>query len=85
MNFTPAFHLKLKQVAELERKPMSQWVEEQLAPILNEQDKQRIHDVYQGLRELEGMVKNGAPDASTTIDDFLYGESGEMEAREQDA
>ncbi len=84
MNFTPAFHLKLKRAADFAGKPMSQWVEEHLAPVLNEQEKRRIHGVYQGLRELEGMVKNGSPDASTTIDNFLYGWSGEKEAREQD-
>ncbi len=84
LKFTPSFHLKLRQAADLAGQPMSEWVEEKLAPILDQQEKTRLDRVYHGLRHLQSMVKNGSSDASTTIDEFLYG-GGDKEAREPGA
>ncbi len=62
---------------------MSQWVEERLAPVLDKEEKARLEGMYAGLYALEGMVEEGPIDASATIDDYLYGWSGEAkEARE---
>lgn len=72
MNFSLAFHRKLKRAADVAGKPMSQLVEEKLAPILNVEEKTRLDRVYGGLGELEGIVKADAPDASAAIDDYLY-------------
>jgi hypothetical protein len=36
----------------------------------------RLDATYAGLKKLFGMVKSDVRDASTTIDDVLYGENG---------
>ena len=74
MNFSPTFHIRLKRLAELEGKPMSQLVEENLDPILAEQEQTRLKHMYSGLFTLEGIAKEPITDASTTIDEVLYGE-----------
>ena len=55
---------------------MAQLVEEKLAPILDEQEQTRLKRMYHGLFALEGMSKEPITNASTTIDETLYGESG---------
>ncbi|MBN8592783.1 MAG: hypothetical protein J0M33_13550 [Anaerolineae bacterium] len=37
------------------------------------QDKQALQRLYEGLFQRSGMIKDGPTDASTTIDEFLYG------------
>jgi hypothetical protein len=83
MNFSPAFHFKLKRTADLLGKPMSQVIEEKLAPVLDDEEKARLDRMYAGLFELEGMVKDDAPDASRTIDAYLYGWAGETDKEER--
>ncbi|MBX3083957.1 MAG: hypothetical protein KF716_20140 [Anaerolineae bacterium] len=73
MAFSPAFHLKLKTVSEQTGKPMAQLVEEKLAPLLEEQEQTRLKRMYDGLFALEGMCREPITDASTTIDEVLYG------------
>lgn len=73
MTFSPGFHIRLKMAAEKEGKPMAQLVEEKLAPVLDEQNKQRLKNIYAGLFAMEGMCKDPITDASITIDDVLYG------------
>lgn len=75
MNFSPSFHIRLKRMAEQEGKPMAQVVEEKLAPILDEQEQARLKRMYNGLFTLEGICKDPIPDASTSIDEVLYGQA----------
>ena len=79
MNFSPAFHIRLKMAAEQAGKPMAQLVEEKLAPVLNEQEAAKLKRMYDGLFELEGMCKDPITDASTTIDEVLYGAGSQQE------
>lgn len=37
------------------------------------QDRQSLKRLYASLPQLSGMIKDGPADASTTIDEFLYG------------
>ena len=62
-------------MAQEEGKPISQLVEEKLAPILNEQEQTRLKRMYNGLFTLEGMCKDPITDASATIDEVLYGQA----------
>jgi hypothetical protein len=39
-------------------------------------ENERIDAMYKGLFELVGMAKTNITNASTTIDDILYGENG---------
>ncbi|MBK8033814.1 MAG: hypothetical protein IPK17_30810 [Chloroflexi bacterium] len=73
MNFSPAFHDKLKRVADDIGKPMGQVIEDYLHPVIDELQTKRRRAVFDGLRELEGMIQEPATDASTTIDEYLYG------------
>ena len=82
MNFSPAFHIRLKMAAEQAGKPMAQLVEEKLAPVLDEQEQARLKRLYAGLFELEGMCKDPIIDASTTIDEVLYGAGSQQEGNE---
>ena len=75
LNFSPSFHVRLKRMAEKEGKPMSQLVEEKLAPILEEQEQTRLKRMYSGLFSLEGICKDPITDASITIDEVLYGQA----------
>ncbi len=77
MNFTPAFHLRLKRVAERRGKPMGEIIEEKLLPLLTDEERSQLKRQYDGLLALKGMVKDVIPDASTTIDEVLYGVSQE--------
>ena len=73
MNFSPAFHSKLKQVADERQKPMGQFIEEYLSPMIDDLQERKRQAVFEGLFKLEGMITNGTEDASTTIDEYLYG------------
>ncbi|MCA0456143.1 MAG: hypothetical protein LCI00_19350 [Chloroflexi bacterium] len=73
VNFSPAFHNKLKQVADQHQKPMSQLIEDYLTPIIDNLQERKRRGVFDGLKQLEGIVSTGTEDASATIDEFLYG------------
>lgn len=77
MSFSPGFHIRLKMAAEQAGKPMAQLVEEQLTPVLEEQDDIRLKQMYDALFALEGICKDPIADASTTIDEVLYGAGSE--------
>lgn len=83
MNFSPAFHHKLKQVAEAKRKPMGLFVEEHLSPMLDDLQERKRRMVFDGLYQLEGMITNGTPDASATIDEYLYGWASNRQPAEE--
>lgn len=53
---------------------MAQVIEDTLAPILEQQEKAQLKRMYDGLFALQGLCKDPIPDASTTIDEVLYGD-----------
>ena len=73
MNFTPAFHWQLKKAAEEAGKPMAELVEEKLAPILTSQERARLKRMYAAFATITGICKEPVTDASSTIDEILYG------------
>lgn len=73
MNFSPGFHLKLKSLSKIEQKPMAQIVEEKLTAVLAAEQETSLQRMYAGLFALEGMCTEPIRDASTTIDEVLYG------------
>jgi len=73
VNFSPAFHNKLKKVADEHRKPMSQVIEDYLTPIIDNLQERKRRGVFDGLKQLEGIVSTRTEDASATIDEYLYG------------
>ena len=73
MNFSPDFHKKLKQVADERQKPMGQFIEEYLSPMIDDLQERKRRGVFEGLFKLEGIITTGTEDASATIDEYLYG------------
>jgi lauroyl/myristoyl acyltransferase len=73
INFTPTFYYKLKQVATQQKKPMNLCIEEMMNPVLDKLQKEQLKRMYKAFFEMAGMIKDGPTDASTTIDEYLYG------------
>lgn len=73
LNFSPDFYRKLKQVASTRRKPMNVCIEEIMNPLLDQLHRHTLQAQYEGLFKLKGMIQDGPSDASTTIDEYLYG------------
>ena len=57
-------------------KSVSDLARELLDQALSRQEAVRLERLYDGLLELRGIGRKGITDASTTIDETLYGESG---------
>jgi len=76
-----ALHQRLRMVSKQENKNLSEVVREILDRELARREHERLDRIYQGIRELAGMGERGITDASTTIDEVLYGESGAWKGR----
>ena len=72
----PALLERLKLFSRHQGKSMSEVVEEGVRHVLDEHEDDRLERTYQGLLALKGMIKEPITDASTTIDETLYGENG---------
>jgi len=76
-----ALHHRLRMVSKQENKNLSEMVREILDWELARREHERLDRIYQGIRELAGMGERGITDASTTIDEVLYGENGAWKGR----
>jgi predicted DNA-binding protein len=75
--FLPAtLHQRLLMLSGYERKSLSDLVRELLEKALVSREQARIARTYQALEKLEGICKDNIPDASSTINQTLYGEHG---------
>jgi hypothetical protein len=77
LNFTPLFHAKLKAVANDNQKSMAQFIEEHMKPVIDDIHQKQHRSIFDGLYQLSGTITDNIPDASTTIDDIVYGKKGE--------
>ncbi len=71
-----ALHQRLLIASKQENKNLSEVVREILDRELAKREQSRLDQVYQGIREMSGIGDPGITDASTTIDEVLYGENG---------
>lgn len=55
---------------------MTEVIESGIRQIIEQQEQTRIDRMYKGLFALKGIGKQGITDASTTIDEDLYGDDG---------
>lgn len=55
---------------------LTQLVRELLDQAMHARQETQRKRIYQALRRLRGFVKDPVTDASTTIDEVLYGENG---------
>ena len=76
-------HQRLLMVSGYEGKTLSDLARELLDKALVSQEQARIARTYKALEKLEGICKENITDASTTINETLYGEYGAWRAREE--
>ncbi|MCI0560770.1 MAG: hypothetical protein MN733_19990 [Nitrososphaera sp.] len=69
-------HQRLYWASKQVKKSISRLVQELLDESLAVQEKAQRQHMYAELRKLEGIGPKGITDASTTIDEVLYGEQG---------
>jgi hypothetical protein len=69
-----SLHQRLVTYAKKESKSIRKLVQELLVKALSAKEEVRIQRMYQDLRELENLGPRGVKDASTTINQTLYGE-----------
>lgn len=66
---TPALHQRLKMAADYESRTLTEVINDLLDTALEGQP-------YQALKKVQGICKADLSDASSTIDNVLYGENG---------
>ncbi len=67
---------RLLIASKMAKKNVSDFVREALDNLLANQERERVRHMYQVLDEMEGAGDPHITDASTTIDEVLYGEKG---------
>lgn len=72
----PALLHRLKAFSEERGKTLSEIIELSVSRLIEQQEKDRLKQMYKGLFELAGMCKEPITDASSSIDEILYGENG---------
>jgi hypothetical protein len=76
VNLPFTLHQRLIIASKQERRSLSQFIGDLLDTALAAQEKIRVQRMYGELRKLDGASKLKIKDASTTINDVLYGEQG---------
>jgi Arc/MetJ-type ribon-helix-helix transcriptional regulator len=62
--------------AQEQQASVSSVIREALEQVLEAEEEERQKKMYAALERLRGIGKAGVTDASTTIDELLYGENG---------
>jgi predicted DNA-binding protein len=75
-NLPNSLHQRLHLVARSQQKSVSDLVRELLEQSLSKQEAQRLEQAYDALRQVQGIAKGKVPEASSHIDDLLYGKAG---------
>ncbi len=69
-------HQSLKLAAKAEKVSPSQLIRKILDKALVVREEARVKNAYKVFEKMEGIAKSNLTDASTTIDEVLYGEKG---------
>lgn len=70
----PSVLERLRFFAQERGRTMSEIMEEGVNHVLEQYESQRLDRLYEGLKQLDGIGDPSITDASTTIDEVLYGE-----------
>jgi predicted DNA-binding protein len=82
--FLPAtLQQRLLMLSGYEGKSLSDLVRELLDRALVAREQARIAHTYKALEKLEGVRKDKITDASTTVNEILYGEHGAWRPQEE--
>jgi hypothetical protein len=76
-------HQRLMIAAKREGEPLSRLVRHLLNQALAKQEAGKLKQMYTTLKELDGIGGAEITDASTTIDEVLYGEHGAWKGRDE--
>ena len=71
-----ALHQRLIMASQRKKTNISDLARDLLDQGLKSVEDQQLDEMYRGLEQLEGFIKDPITDASTTIDEVLYGEHG---------
>lgn len=74
--FTNTLNQQLDLLAKAEDKRFSEVVRDLLSKALKVEEETRRERMYRAIDSLDGIGDSGITDASTTIDETLYGEQG---------
>jgi phage terminase large subunit-like protein len=74
-------HQRLYLASKQMKKSVSQLAQELLDKALVIQEEAHTRRMYQELRKLHGIGPKGITDASTTLNEVLYGENGAWKGR----
>jgi len=74
--FPPAQHQQVVLTAQHEGKSLSEFVRDAVDYVITLKKQAHRQEMYNGLERLAGTGSPNITDASTTIDDTLYGENG---------
>ena len=75
--YLPAsIHARLKQVSKNQKKSISKIVTDILDKALAKQETANLERIYDAFEQLEGIGGEGTKNASTAIDEVLYGKKG---------
>jgi predicted DNA-binding protein len=72
---SPTLHQRLIIASKQEDKSLSELVREILEQELTRREQDRLEQTYEGLKAMDGVGESGISDASTTINEVLYGRS----------
>jgi predicted DNA-binding protein len=76
LHLPKSLHQRLHIASKRTNKTLSRLAVELLDEGLSEDENLKLDKTYQALRQVKGIVKDQDPEASTTVDDVLYGENG---------
>ena len=76
-------HHRLRSISKQKKKPMSRYASELLERGLKQDEYPDLDRLYKAFEKMKGIAKEGVTDASTTIDEVLYGEEGAWRGSER--
>lgn len=71
-----SLHQRLRIVSQRKEKSVSDLVREAVDKAITEAEEAQLDSIYEAMAKMKGICKDPITDASTTIDEVLYGEKG---------
>jgi hypothetical protein len=79
----PSLHQELVMTSEQEGKGVTELVREALEQWMEKRRNTQLKRIYEGLDRFVGKGPSGISDASTTIDEVLYGQHGAWKGEDE--
>ena len=81
--FPDNLHAKLQMVSKRKKRSVSQLVTEAMNKALATEEDTNLEKLYSAMEQVKGICKDPITDASTTINEVLYGEKGAWRGSEK--